>query len=201
MPDAAAPGATYTFTLTVTDKDGERESDDTTVAVLEAPVENRAPALMECGNTTREVPENGGASVNVGATITAKDPDGNTLIYTLAGNGAAFFAMGISTGQLTTKFGVDYDYETQSTYALTVSAADGNKGTTSIAVIVRLTDVNEAPAFNDGSHTLQAAAENSGGGIHLGAAGSATHPDGNTLAYSLSGMGAGSLAINAATGN
>ncbi len=44
---------------------------------------------------------------------------------------------------MTTKEGVSYDYETQASYALTVTASDGNGGSATIDVTVILTDVEE----------------------------------------------------------
>ena len=46
---------------------------------------------------------------------------------------------------VTDSAGATYDYETRSTYALTVTANDGNGGAASIALTVNLTDVDEAP--------------------------------------------------------
>ena len=90
--------------------------------------------------------ENSGGGVNVGAPITATDQDeGDTVTYTLGGTDAASFAIDASTGQIATIAGVTYDYETKATYALTVTAADGNGGTVGTPVTVSLTDVDETP--------------------------------------------------------
>ena len=90
--------------------------------------------------------ENSASGTNVGAAVTATDPDtGDTLTYSLSGTDAASFEIGSSTGQITTKTGVTYDYETKKSYSVTVGVSDGNGGTDSIAVTVSLTDVNETP--------------------------------------------------------
>ena len=102
----------------------------------------------------------------MGDAIAATDPDGgDTLTYSLSGTDVNAFEIGESTGQLTTKSGVEYDYETQKRYSLTVSARDGKGGAASIAVTVTLTDVHEpAPvtACFTNLGTLTAAAEYAG---------------------------------------
>ena len=171
-----------------------------TVIVPGAAVENRAPSFTEGGSATRAVAENSPAGTSVGAAITAADPDGDTLSYSLSGTDANSFSINADTGQLTTISGVDYDYETQATYSVTVEASDGNGGTAGIAVTVNLDDVNEAPAFTEGGTATRAVAENSAAGVSVGAAITATDPDGDTLSYSLSGTDAASFGINPQTG-
>ena len=50
------------------------------------------------------------------------------------------------TGQLLTRSGVSYDYETRSFYSMTVRATDPSGATDTIAVAVGVTNVNEKPA-------------------------------------------------------
>ena len=106
---------------------------------------NEAPAFAG-SSATRSVPENSPPGTKVGALITATDPDaGDTLTYTLSGTDAASFEIGGSTGQITTKSGVAYDYEAKSSYSLTVEVSDSGGLTDSIDVTVNLTEVAEAP--------------------------------------------------------
>ncbi len=199
VPSDAAPGTVYTFTLTVTDKDDESDSDDMTVTV---PGENRAPAFTEGSSATREVAENSPAGTNVGAAITATDPDaGDTLTYSLSGTDAASFGINTETGQLLTIEGVTYDYETQAIYSVTVEATDPDGASASIAVTIYLDNVNEVPAFTEGGTATREVAENSAAGTNVGAPVSATDPDaGDTLTYSLSGTDSASFGINTETG-
>ena len=200
VPSDAASGTVYTFTLTVTDKDGESDSDDMTVTVPGAAVENRAPSFTEGGTATRAVAENSAAGVSVGAAVSATDPDGDALTYSLSGTDSASLGINSETGQLLTIDGVTYDYETQASYSVTVEAADPEGASATIAVTVNLDDVNEVPAFNDGGTATREVAENSAAGVSVGAAVTATDPDGDTLTYSLSGTGAASFGINSDTG-
>ena len=98
---------------------------------------NEAPAFAG-SSTTRKVAENSPAATNVGDPITATDPDGDTLAYSLSGTDAASFVIGAITGQIVTKAGVTYDYETKSSYSLTVDVSDSGGLTDSIAVTVNL---------------------------------------------------------------
>ena len=106
---------------------------------------NRNPEFSS-GGVTRSVDENSSANVNVGSPVTAIDPDGDTLTYSLSGTDAGSFTIVSSSGQIRTKSGVTYDYESKSTYSVTVDASDGNGGSASKSVTVTLNDVNEPPS-------------------------------------------------------
>ena len=127
---------------------------------------NQAPSFDANTVTTLAVAENSPAGTGVGAPITATDPDeGDTLTYSLSGTDAASFEIGSSTGQITTKTGVTYDYEAKQSYSLTVGVSDGNGGTPSIGVTINLTDVAEATpvtACKTTIGTLSAAADYAG---------------------------------------
>ena len=102
-----------------------------------------APPAFQAESTTREVAENSAAGTNVGDPVTAT---GDTLTYTLEGTDAASFDIVSTSGQIRTKSGVTYDYETKSSYALTVRAEDRNGGSDTIAVTITVTDVEDSPA-------------------------------------------------------
>ena len=89
--------------------------------------------------------ENSAAGTNVGAAVTATDGNNDTLTYSLEGTDAASFQIVSASGQIQTRSGVTYDYETKSSYSVTVKADDGLGGTDTIAVAIDLTDVNEPP--------------------------------------------------------
>ena len=73
---------------------------------------------------------------------------GDTLTYSLGGTDAASFDIVPTSGQLRTKSGVAYDFETKSRYTVTVTADDGNGGSDTVTVTITLTDANEPPAFD-----------------------------------------------------
>ncbi|MYD96801.1 MAG: hypothetical protein F4X98_05385 [Gammaproteobacteria bacterium] len=101
------------------------------------------PTFGDGASASRAVPENAPGGTAVGAAVAATDVGGNALAYSLAGSNAAEFAIGASTGQLTTAAALDH--EAGSRRSVTVSAADGNGGATSIPVTVSVTNVNEPP--------------------------------------------------------
>ena len=107
---------------------------------------NRAPTFAEGPSAVRALRENAAAETDVGAPVRATDADGGTLRYGLEGPDAASFAFDADTGQLKTRANVSYDYEKKDSYDVTVTVADGQGGSATIAVTVRITDVaGEAP--------------------------------------------------------
>ena len=112
---------------------------------------NTAPAFANTSET-RSLDESVGdavtaedAVVDLGAPLAATDADDDILTYSLEGADSASFAIDAATGQLRSRAGVRYDHEAQSSYALTVTADDGNDGTASVDVTVEVTDVDEPP--------------------------------------------------------
>ena len=86
------------------------------------------------------------AGDNVGAPLTATDPDPNTepLIYTLGGPDAGLFRVR-DNGQIEVGSGTELDYETKQTYLVTVMAEDSFDASASIMVTITVTPVDEVP--------------------------------------------------------
>ncbi len=107
------------------------------------------------GTTSRSVAENTPAGVNIGAPISATDPDedaleyGNTLKYSLGGTDAASFDIDASTGQLITK--APLDHESDPSYSVTVMVDDGETRGEPVRQNVNISvgDVNEPPDAPD----------------------------------------------------
>ena len=74
---------------------------------------------------SRSVAENSAAGTNVGAAVTATDPEGDTLTYSMSGTDASSFNISSTTGQITVASGTSLDYETKNRYSVTVSVTDG----------------------------------------------------------------------------
>ena len=186
------PGEDYesgvtSYELTVRASDAAHTVDTTvTVTVTDA---GEAPAFGE-ESYAFEVAENVDGSVNrlsLG-TVTATDPDSDTVRYSLLdGNDSSLFAIGETSGELY-YVGAGEDFEGGVTsYELTVRASDGTH-TIDTTVTVTVTDAAEAPAFGDGSYAFELA-ENADGranGLSLGRV-LATDPDGDEVRYSLTG--------------
>ena len=111
------------------------------IADSTAPVTtNTAPTFTEGASTTRSVAENTSANVNIGNAVAATDPENDTLTYTLSGTDAASFDIESTTGQLKTKSALDY--ETKSTYTVTITVSDSNL-TDTITVTINVTNIAE----------------------------------------------------------
>ena len=82
-----------------------------------------------------------GASI---ASINATDPEGSAVTYTLSGTGSDNFSIDTS-GNITLASALDY--ETATSYELTVVVDDGTSATTEV-ITVSVADVNEAPSLS-----------------------------------------------------
>ena len=95
--------------------------------------------FTEGESATRSISENTPAGINVGAPVSAEG-DG-TLTYTLSGPDAASFTIVPTTGQVRTRDGVVYDYETENRYTVTVGADDESGENDTIEVTIHIEDL------------------------------------------------------------
>ena len=100
--------------------------------------------------------ENTAADTVVGA-VPAREPDGDSLTYSVGGTDAAkfnrVFALNAGTGEITVKPGATVDYESKSSYSLTFSVTDGEDASGSTEsepttddtaqVSIRVTNIDE----------------------------------------------------------
>ena len=119
-------------------------SDETHTATLDATITitdiDETQAITLTGSETQSLAENS-SNLSLG-TYTATDPDGGQITWSLEGVDKDDFS--ISSGVLS--LNSSPDYETKSSYAVTVKATVGTK-TTARAVAVTVTDVDEAPVI------------------------------------------------------
>ena len=133
--------SSYSVTVKADDNNGGTATIDVTITVADV----NEPPEFDSATAAREVPENTEAGENIGAPVTAADPDtGDTPAYTLGGTDADSFDIGSASGQIQTKPGVAYDHEIKSSYSVTVKADDNNGGTATIDVTITVADVDEA---------------------------------------------------------
>ncbi len=106
---------------------------------------NRPPGFHDAdGNEiteiSREIPEDAALGSNVGEPVSATDPDGDTLTYTVSGNDTASFTIDPSTSQLTTA--TVLDHESRASYSVTVVATDPSGATAEVQVAITVTAVS-----------------------------------------------------------
>ncbi len=144
-----------------------------------------------------EVPE--GTTGAFGDPVTAVDPEGEKVSYSLAGADAAAFEIDASSARLAVGKDTGLDLETRANYGFEVVATDTGEPVLSAsrAVTLTLTNVNEAPAFAASATLPLSVPEGTTG--PFGAPVTAVDPDGDKLAYSLTGADAASFEIDAST--
>ena len=119
-------------------------------AVLSSPISPPSPAYAESNSqpafSSARTPPGAWPRTRrparpVGDPVTATDSDDDSLTYTLSGTDAASFAINASSGQLQTKTALDY--ETKSSYSVTVTATDLSGASDTINVTINVTNVDE----------------------------------------------------------
>ena len=88
--------------------------------------ENQQPTFPASEDGARTVPENSPVGTNIGAPVAAEDPENDRLTYLLSGTDAASFSIVPGSGQLRVKDPLDF--ETRSSYDVTVDVHDGKDG-------------------------------------------------------------------------
>ena len=135
-------GTQYQVQVRATNPDGD--SDWSQSGNGQTNVQNNAPPQFRSGSTTRTfvLPE-GNTQSNIGGPVRATDADNDTLAYSLEGDDAGSFEIDSGTGQIKTVVGESYDGTTS--YSVTVKADDGNGGTDTIMVTIRVRSAPPPP--------------------------------------------------------
>ncbi|WP_419551800.1 SwmB domain-containing protein [Candidatus Poriferisodalis sp.] len=169
-PNADYHGAD-TFTYEVRDTASPSLSNTAAVSVEINPVND--PPSFTSPTTTRSVSESAGPGDNVGAPVTATDPDENdTLAYSLSGADAGLFDIGPHSGQITVGDGVVFDIATNDTYTVTVDADDANGGRATVVMTIAVTADTTATTVTTGPTgpgRLGSGGSSGGGGSGLSA--------------------------------
>ena len=186
---------TYTVVVTATDSSLATSTITVTIKVTDV---NEPPATIS-GPDTGLYAENDTGAV---ATYTATDPEGDQVVWDVSGEDAVDFR--ISGGILNFNAQPDHenpvDGDKDNVYYVTVEAIDRNSTTTSMAVKVTVTNVNEPPQFPNGDTGVRSVTENTAAGQNVGAPVSASDPENDGLFYWLSGRDARSFDIESSTG-
>ena len=191
------------YTLTVEARDGNGSTDTAAVVITVtqangSPTANESPTFDTAGYAF-STPEDTATGGSAGA-VSASDPDeGQSVAYSIsAGNDAGKFSINAGTGEISVASALDY--ETASSYTLTVQAGDGNGGTATASVVITVTKVNESPTFDTASYAFSIPEDTATGGS-VGAVSASDPDEGQSVAYSITaGNDAGRFSINAGTG-
>ncbi len=197
-PNDANKDNVYEVTIAASDGTLATELD------IEVIVTNVNEAAIITGPATVTYAENGVASV---ATYTATDPDGEAIIWDVAGSDAAHFAID-SQGRLAfvspPNFENPLDADADNTYLLQIVVNDsGNES--SLDMVVEVADANDAPRFPTAGIVAEIP-ENSCPGTDIvdrgirGDLDIAADEDGDPLTYALSGSDARHFVIHPPTG-
>ena len=184
-----ASGATLDYETTASYSLNVRASDgtftaDATVTIDLTDVYENAPPVFSPASYNLSITEESTAGTSVG-TVSASDPEGATLTYAIvSGNADANFAIDSQSGQITVASGAVLDYETTSSYSLTVRASDGTYAADA-TVAITVSDIveNRSPVFDPASYSF-VVDETAAGGDEVGEV-AASDPDGNTLSYTI----------------
>ena len=187
--------ASHSLTVKVTDNGVGALNDTATITVNVTDV-NESPTADDATLSVAEDASNGA----VVGTVTTADPDaGDTLTYSItAGNGDGIFTINSSTGQITIADNSNLNFESATSYGLTVQVEDAGGLTDTAAVTVNVTNVNEDPTVNSASFSID---EHSADGSAVGAITGSDPDAGDSLSYSIiAGNDQGLFSINSATG-
>ncbi|MBB3979177.1 hypothetical protein GGQ64_004413, partial [Rhizobium azooxidifex] len=163
----------HAIRVKVTDEAGNSFEKAFTIGVQNV---NEAPAGVAISKSS--VAENAKVGTVVG-TLSAKDPEGGAVSYSLSSNPGGIFKIVDNKLQLAKAV----DYETAKSHAVTVVAKDASGNATSKALSIKVTNVDEAPTSLSLSKTT--VAETAKAGTTIGKL-SAKDPEGGAVTYSLS---------------
>ena len=147
------------------------------------------PAIIAASVSASSFAENTAIGASI-ASVDANDPEGNSVTFTLAGTGSDNFSIDAS-GNITLATGLDF--ETTSSYEITVVADDGTFASTEV-ITITVADVNEAPTLI-ASLAFNAFQENTATGTAI-ASSSISDPESNAITFTLSGDGSELFAID-----
>ena len=142
---------------------------------------NSAPRFLD-RSPERFVNENAVPNAPVGDPVAAEDEDGDTLTYSMSGTDTDSFDINEDTGQISVADGTALDYETKTSYEVSVEATDPDGASDSVNVVIMVNDVDEPPSFIVDNTELEYA-ENGTSSVTTF---TATDPEGGDIGWALS---------------
>jgi len=197
VPDAMFANQERFFTLTFDYSDDNGDSLDSNTDLgftdgfeLTIRVFQNPPAEFDQPSYDFDVDENTAPGSGNLPTVTATDPDDETVTYTLD-DPSNTFVIDENTGEISIDDNAALDFETNQQLTLTVNATDEAMNVTSMMITVTINDVNEAPTFDQDPYTLTVEENATVGTTLNGGPIQATDVDaddqGNNLTYSITG--------------
>ena len=175
-----------TLVMTLEVSDG---TNTTTEEITINVINDDEPATIAATLSATSFAENSAVGAAI-ASVNATDPEGSAVTYTLSGTGSDNFSIDTS-GNITLASALDY--ETATSYELTVVVDDGTYASTEV-ITVSVADVNEAPSLS-ANVAFNAFQENTATGTTI-ATSSVTDPEAGAITYSLSGTGSENFSVS-----
>ncbi|SFI35079.1 cadherin domain-containing protein [Planctomicrobium piriforme] len=191
----------YTITVRAESADGSFSAADFTITVTDIDESDVSP-ITDSDSASNTIAENAAAGT-VGITASASDADGttNTVTYSLTDNAGGLFTIDSATGVVSTTGPLDY--ETATSYSITVRAesADGSFSTADFTIAVTDVDESDVSSITDTDTADNTITESADAGT-VGITASASDADGttNTVTYSLTDNAGGLFTIDSTTG-
>lgn len=180
----------YSLTVLVFDDNGASNASSLTINVVNS---NDAPTFL---NTPYSVSmnENTAAGCRIIQTSATDEDTGDTLTYTITGSNNNHFS--ISNQGIITNAAV-MDYETVSSYSLTISVSDGTDTVTS-PLTITINNVNDKPVFVNTPYNITIN-ENTAAATSVLQV-TATDQDSDSITYSFVGMTSSDFTIHSSSG-
>ncbi|WP_041523841.1 VCBS domain-containing protein [Gilvimarinus agarilyticus] len=178
----AAAGSVYSVTVTATDSGGEATSQSFSWTITNPAPDFVAETSGSDDDTYAFSLDEGTPSGTEVGVVSAVDPDGDTLTYTItAGNSAGWFAIDAATGAISLT--TDVDDAQIGRYTLSVYADDGQGGSDTATVNIDLLNVNDPPVVTGNAIAVDEESTNTPLGIAA-----ATDADGDGLTVTVTGV-------------
>lgn len=175
----------------VSDGNGGRTSTSLTITITDA---NDSPEFLGAPYTSA-VDEGLTSGFTVLTASAIDDDSGDTLTYSLSGTNNADFTISSSSGVITTA--KILDYETVTSYSLTVSVSDGTV-TVTTSLTISVNNKNDQPAFTNAPYSAAVDENNAGASVCTVSASDEDTAD--TLSFILLGSGSGDFVLDSSTG-
>ena len=171
--EAAANDANtdYTYEVQITASDGTYSTETALSLAVTLENVNEAPTVTNTVTAISVVEDTNSSPVSFQYTITASDPENDSLVYSISGTDAAAFDVDPGTGLITFKAGVsgtpydpNYEYPSDAggdnLYQLNILASDSALDSSSLAIQVSVTNVGAEPNFVNSSGTSLGSGDN-----------------------------------------